>query len=173
MSNMLTNSVEFFRSHQYRLPKTVMPPIIIAWQLRTPENYGNLIRLADTIGALEVLFIGEENNLSDKKIRKTAGNSYQSMKFSFLKPDEIFGRIPEHYSLVALETESGSENIFKTELPKNMALIIGNEKRGVDAQFLEKCNKIVHIPLTGPCTSLNVTHAAAIAMFEWLRQIIK
>jgi tRNA G18 (ribose-2'-O)-methylase SpoU len=47
---------------------------------------------------------------------------------------------------------------------------VGNEKKGIDIDFVEECETIVHIPLTGNCTSLNVSHAAAVAAFEWLRQ---
>lgn len=167
---MLTNSVKYFNDNPYRLPDTVKPPVLIAWKLRTPENYGNLIRIADTIGAAMVLFVGDDFSLSNRKIRKTAGNSYQSIKFSFISEDELLDHIPEGYELVALETAIGSENIFNAKLPSNLALIVGNEKTGIDPQFLKTCNKIVHIPLTGRCTSLNVSHATAVAIFEWLRQ---
>ena len=51
---MITNSVEYFKNNSYSIPEGVDPPIIIAWKLRTPENYGNLIRLADTVGCLKV-----------------------------------------------------------------------------------------------------------------------
>lgn len=169
---MHTNSVEYFKTNKYSLPDNVSPPILVAWHLRTPENYGNLIRLADTIGASKVVFVGTEEGLSQRKIRKTAGNSYQSVQFCFVSSDDFLDHIPSDYELIALETATGSENIYKSKLPLNLALVVGNEKSGIDPVVLSKCTNIVHIPLTGQCTSLNVSHASAVAIFEWLRQIL-
>ena len=169
---MLTSSIEYFKDNQYKLPETVLAPIIIAWKLRTPENYGNLIRVADTIGAANIFFVGNEESVASRKIKRTAGKSYQSVSFCFVRPDELLEQIPSNYKVLALETATGSTNLFQTKLPKNMALVVGNEKAGIDKDFLSHCKKIVHIPLTGSCTSLNVSHAATITLFEWLRQVL-
>ena len=169
---MTTNSVEYFKAVQYRIPEQILSPIIIAWKLQTPENYGNLIRLADTVGAAKVLFVDSGIELSQRKIRKTAGNSYKTIEFCFIPSEELWGNLPGGYELVALETAAGSENIFKTKLPSNLALLVGSENAGIDQDFLRFCDKVVHIPLTGNCTSLNVSHATAIALFEWLRQVL-
>ncbi|HKK81282.1 MAG TPA: TrmH family RNA methyltransferase, partial [Prolixibacteraceae bacterium] len=143
---------------------------LIAWKLKNPENCGNLIRLADNIGFSKVIFINGDNNISIRKIKKTAGNSYQVMPSVFLSEKELTTMLPDHYSLVAVETESSSSNIFTSKLPDNIALVVGNEKKGIDIDFIKKCEMVVHIPLTGNCTSLNVSHAATVAAFEWQRQ---
>jgi len=167
---METNSVLLFNQLNYQLPKGVKAPIIIAWKLRTPGNFGYLLRIADTVGCLKVIFVTDSIQMAHRKIRKTAGDSYDRMEFEFTTEKELLNLIPQEYQLVALETSEGSENIYQTILPRNMALVVGNEKSGVDIEFIEQCNKIIHIPLTGKCTSLNVSHATAIALFEWLRQ---
>lgn len=166
-----TNSVQFFREQKYVLPQTAESPILVAWKLVTPENYGSLLRLADSIGCSKVVFVGSEDAVSSKKIEKVAGNSFKSMCFEFVDADHIMAAIPSTHSLVAIETAQRSTNIYKTSLPANIAFVVGSEKHGVDPLFLEECKQIVHVPLTGHCTSLNVSHAAAVAMFEWLRQV--
>lgn len=167
---MITSSVEYFKSHKYIIPGRFNSPIIIAWKLRTPENYGNLLRIADTVGCSKVIFVESGEELAHRKIRKTARDSYQSMPFEFVNEKDFIDCIPENYSLWALETAERSVNIYNTVLPDNMALVVGNEKTGIKPAVLELCEQIVHIPLTGNCTSLNVSHATAIAVFEWLRQ---
>lgn len=167
---MITNSVEYFRNNKYSIPSDLNPPIIVAWKLRTPENYGNLLRLADTVGCAKVIFIDSGEELSHRKIRKTARDSYQSITFEFVREENFKEHIPDNYCLCALETAEKSDNIYHISLPDSMALIVGNEKSGINSTILEECDQIVHIPLPGNCTSLNVSHAAAIAVFEWLRQ---
>ncbi|MDA3927625.1 MAG: TrmH family RNA methyltransferase [Prolixibacteraceae bacterium] len=169
---METNSVEFFKQNNYQLPKGIAAPILVAWKLRTPGNYGYLLRLADTVGCEKVLFVVDEIHLAHRNIRKTAGESYKRMPFEFISADDIKSKIPESFQFVALETATNSKNIFKTKLPSNIALVVGNEKSGIETNFLAKCDQIVHIPLTGKCTSLNVSHATAIALYEWVRQKI-
>lgn len=167
---METNSVKFFKSNSYKLPTTEDAPILIAWKLRTPENYGSLIRLADTVGCQKVLFVYYSDQLSQRKIRKTAGDSYDRVDFEIVKEEDLFNHIPKGTELVAIETAENSKNIYKNKFSCKIALVVGNEKSGIDSQFLEKCDNVVHIPLTGTCTSLNVSHATAVALFEWVRQ---
>lgn len=170
---METNSVEFFRKNSYKLNDGIVGPIIVAWKLRTPENYGNLLRLADTVGCSKVIFVTDGLQLSDRKIRKTAGDSYSRMKMEFIEEEQLTNSIPENYKWIALETAEPSQNIFEAALPQTMALFIGNEKKGIPSGILEQCLSVVHIPLTGNCTSLNVSHATAIALFEWVRRNLK
>lgn len=165
------NSVQFFKDNTYALPNGIKAPILIAWELVTPENYGSLLRLADTIGFEKVIFVCQELRVAEKKIEKVAGNSYKVMPFEFVKPADLDNALPEGYQLVAIETADRSTNIFQTQLPQQVALVVGSERHGVNLDFLATCSQIVHIPLTGKCSSLNVSHAAAVAMFEWLRQI--
>lgn len=171
--DMETNSVNFFRKNNYQLPVGLEAPILVGWKLRTPENYGNMLRLADTVGCSKVVFVIDTIELADRKIRKTAGDSYQRMAMKFVKEEELSEHLPGNFTWVALETAEISENIFTVSLPRAMALFVGNEKKGISPQVLKQCQQIIHIPLTGKCTSLNVSHATAIALFEWVRQYLR
>ncbi|MGF7140980.1 TrmH family RNA methyltransferase [Roseimarinus sediminis] len=167
---METSSVMHFKNRVYELPAQLEKPILLAWKLNSPGNYGNLIRLAASIGCRKLYFVKGETVPSERKIRKTAGDNYNKTDHELIDEESIFDMIPKDYTWVALETVSGSENIYESKLPANMVLVVGNEKHGIEASALARCEMLVHIPLTGSCTSLNVSHAAAIGLFEWLRQ---
>ncbi|OFX88261.1 MAG: hypothetical protein A2W99_09985 [Bacteroidetes bacterium GWF2_33_16] len=145
-------------------------PIIIAYQIKTPENIGNIIRLADNTGCKKVIIVTTEKDIRRSKVRKTAGLSFDSMNWEICEISEIFNKIPLDYKVVSLETSSDSENIFAVMLPEKMAIIVGNEIVGIDNQTLNKSDLIIHIPLHGHNTSMNVSHALAVALFEWYRQ---
>ncbi len=146
-------------------------PIIVGYHLRTPENLGNIIRLADNTGCKKVLFVTNNENLRTSKIKKTAASSFDKVHWRLCTDDELKKHIPADYSWVAVETASDSKSIFHTKLPEKAVFIVGNEIHGIDANMLELCNEIVHIPLIGNNTSMNVSHALAVALFEWQRQI--
>ena len=70
-------------------------------------------------------------------------------------------------SIVALEQSSKAIDYkkFKPRFP--LALILGNEVRGLSKRILEKCDAIIEIPMKGKKESLNVSVAAGIALFNF------
>jgi len=167
---METNSIVFFNDMQYQqLPAR---PIIAAWQIINPENIGNMIRLADNIGVTDVFVLGTSFQLRTASIKKTAGLSFANVKLTFLSPDDFFEQIPSDYVLAAIETCEDSTNIFQTQLPEKIIFMLGNERNGLPDEILQKCHAKVHIPMTGKCKSMNVSHALATALFEWQRQML-
>lgn len=167
---METNSVVFFNANTYsELPN---PPIVAAWQIINPENIGNLIRLADNIGANQVFILGDDFQYRMSSIKKTAGLSYNHVSLSFMTSDDFLALLSPDSQIVAIETSEDSSNIFEVKLPENIVFLLGNERNGLPDQILEKCNQKVHIPMTGKCKSMNVSHALAVALFEWQRQML-
>ena len=165
---MGTNSVEFFNNQEYQeLP---FSPVIAAWQIINPENIGNLIRLADNIGAKDVFILGEDFQIRMSSIKRTAVLSFANIRLKFIHPDDFFSQIDPEYRLVAIETSQESSNIFATKLPEKIVFMLGNERNGLPEEILSKCSFQVHIPMTGKCKSMNVSHALTVVMFEWQRQ---
>ena len=167
---MGTNSVEFFNMQKY--PELPFSPVIAAWQIMNPENIGNLIRLADNIGAKEVFILGSDFQIRMSSVKKTAGLSFANISLKFLHPDEFFTQLELGYQLVAIETSEYSTNIFKTQLPEKIVFMLGNERNGIPKDILALCHLQVHIPMTGKCKSMNVSHALTVALFEWQRQML-
>jgi tRNA G18 (ribose-2'-O)-methylase SpoU len=168
VNTMGTNSVEFFKNQKY--PEFSSMPVIAAWQIMNPENIGNLIRLADNIGAKELFILGEDFQIRISSVKKTAGLSFENISLKFIHPNDFFSQVGSEYKLVAIETSQKSTNIFTTKLPEKVVFILGNERNGLPEEILSKCIFQVHIPMTGKCKSMNVSHALAVALFEWQRQ---
>ncbi|MDP3441389.1 MAG: TrmH family RNA methyltransferase [Ignavibacteria bacterium] len=147
-------------------------PYIIADHFRNPENMGALIRLAANIGAQEVLFLDEERRVRTDKIRRAAASSFTNIPWLFANEADTFSRIPDDFSLVAIETAHSATNIYSTVLPDKAVFILGNENAGINESLLSKVHLCVYIPVPGITRSLNVTHAASVVLFEWLRQMM-
>ena len=155
-----------------KLPNNFVAPIIVGYAIKTPENLGSIIRLADNIVCKKVLFVDCPADLRLSKVKKTASSSYTKVNWDFCRFDELDQKIPSEYKWIAIETTSDSTNIYHQDLPDKVALIVGNEIDGISEELLERCDKIVHIPVYGKNTSLNVSHALAVALFEWQRKIL-
>ena len=150
----------------------VPQPLLIADHLLTPDNIGAMIRLADNIGASEVCFLGNENEHRLGKVRRAAASSRDNIRWYFSEETDLRKIVPKNKAIVAIETADNATCIYDTELPEDVAFIVGNERQGLSDALLAQCDKVVYIPVPGPTRSLNVSHAAAVALFEWQRQII-
>ena len=146
-------------------------PILIADHLLTPDNMGALIRLADNIGASEVCFLGREEEHRLGKVRRAAASSRDNIRWYFSEESDLHKIVPEGKTIVAIETANNATCIYDTQLPEDLAFIVGGESHGLSEDLLSQCDMVVYIPVPGPTRSLNVSHAAAVALFEWQRQM--
>ena len=160
----------FAESHPESLYESVTRPIVLADNLLTPDNMGAMIRLSDNIGASEMIFLGVEPTHSLGRVRKCAASSRDNIKWYFTEETDLRKLIPAGKKIVAIETATNATNIYETELPTDAAFIVGNESHGIREEILQQCDMVVYIPIPGPTRSLNVSHAASVALFEWYRQ---
>ena len=146
-------------------------PIVIADHLLTPDNMGAMIRLADNIGATEVCFLGNEDEHRLARVRRAAASSRDNIRWYFSEESDLHKIVPEGKQIVAIETADNATCIYDTQLPEDVAFIVGSESHGLSEELLVQCDMVVYIPVPGPTRSLNVSHAAAVALFEWQRQM--
>ena len=154
-----------------RLYQQVPHPLLIADHLMTPDNLGALIRLADNIGASEVCFLGKEEEHRLGKVRRAAASSRDNIHWYFSEENDLRKIVPAGKKIVAIETADNATCIYETQLPEDVAFIVGSESQGLSENLLAQCDMVVYIPVPGPTRSLNVSHAAAVALFEWQRQM--
>ena len=170
MTYLKSNNL-FERLTPERLYQQVPHPLLIADHLMTPDNLGALIRLADNIGASEVCFLGKEEEHRLGKVRRAAASSRDNIHWYFSEENDLRKIVPAGKRIVAIETADNATCIYETQLPEDVAFIVGSESQGLSENLLAQCDMVVYIPVPGPTRSLNVSHAAAVALFEWQRQM--
>ena len=171
MKNSIS-SVDLFRSLKTNeFYANQSRPVIIAENIRTPENIGSIMRLAGNIGAAQTFFVTEDPfAFKTWKIKRTASGAYDKTNWKTTDHASLKALIPLDYTLIALETAGQSKNIYDLPLPSKSAFIVGNEQYGISPQLMKMADHIAYIPLPGEIYSLNVTHALSLALFEWYRQ---
>ena len=73
------------------------------------------------------------------------------------------------YWVAGLDAE-GEKVIWDADFTGKTGLVIGNEGKGIRPLVKKKCDYMVHIPISGPISSLNASVSAAIALMECVRQ---
>lgn len=170
MSYLKSNDL-FDKIPTEKIYRHIPHPIVIADHLMTPDNMGAMIRIADNIGASEMCFLGDESRHSLGKVRRAAASSRGNIRWYFTEETDLRMIVPDSKTIVAIETADNATCIYDTPLPEDVAFIVGSESHGLSEDLLKQCDMVVYIPVPGPTRSLNVSHAAAVALFEWQRQM--
>ena len=144
--------------------------IVVADNVRTPENVGMLFRVAEGFGVSQVILIGESPNLSNKKVKRTARSTENNLNITTsLSPEETISTLrKENYHLIGLEITNTSTLLKEYDFSNHskIALFIGNERNGIDSEILNKLDNSVHFDLFGKNSSLNVINALTVGLYE-------
>ena len=153
-----------------RRPK--FPVVLVLDNLRSAFNVGALFRVADTARLAGLLTCGHTAHPPLPRLDKTALGSLDYVATRhYPTTEEAVGRLRESGVPVwALETTSRSRHYARVSYPRPVALVLGNEALGVQPPVLESCDELIEVPVFGFKNSLNVAAAAAVVVYEILRQ---
>ena len=168
----LNNSYELFGKKKAKNGQPAFArPLIVADRIQSPMNVGSILRLAANIHALKVWFVYDSNpGFRPYKIKSTSSGASEKVDWERITPAGLPGVLPADYETVAIETTEDAQNIFEVSLPEKAVFIVGNERYGISSDVLRLAHRKVFVPIPGIISSLNVSHALAIGLFEWLRQ---
>lgn len=170
-SDPVTKSAPLFSTLNYSIEED--GPIIVAYEFKSPENMGHIIRLASNFGASKVIFVRDEQGIRQTKLKKVAGAAAGQVEWFFCEEENWLNHIPENYMIAAIETTDHSKNIAQSKLPNKLVLVLGNEIHGLSEVMLSHCKLFYHIPMIGAIKSMNVSHACSVALYEWVKQYHK
>jgi TrmH family RNA methyltransferase len=145
--------------------------ILILDKLQDPGNLGTLIRTADAVGVQAVILLEPCVDLFDPKtVRGTMGSLF-TVPFSRVKVvDELWPWLEEmEFQPVGADAPRGKTVWESDSLRGNVALVLGNEARGLSPESHARLTNYVSLPLIGQAESLNVAVAGGVLMYEWLR----
>lgn len=171
----MTSVARQIKYDEYKPSPGKYPLSIVLDNLDSPQNVGMILRIADTLGAEEVIATGTTPVPPSKKINRPARgaekhvkNSYENDILSVLKDFQLRG-----YTTVALEIANKSVDLktVNFNVLNKIVVIAGGEDRGVSEAVLNMVDYIVHIPTHGFCLSMNVSTSLAIAIYEITRQL--
>lgn len=150
------------------------PCVAAFWQVRDPGNAGTVIRAADAAGCDAVVFVDDcVDSLNPKVIRSTAGSLFHVPVLT-MGTEEFFGWCGSRNMPVWAADVYGTGERAPESLPDvlsdgvavaaSKAILFGNEARGLENGLLERCDRIVSIPLYGKAESLNLGTSAAVML---------
>jgi RNA methyltransferase, TrmH family len=146
------------------------PLIVIAAGLQDPGNLGTLIRSAEAFGASGVITLpGTVSQWNAKAMRASSGSVFRLPVVAAGEEDVLSRLRSLGIRTFATVAERG---VFAAEaqLTGSVALLIGNEGRGLSSDLLERADARITIPCPGPVESLNAAIAGSVLLYEASRQ---
>lgn len=151
---------------------TKVPLYFVLENIRSAFNVGSIFRLADCLAANGIYLCGYTATPENEALEKTSLGTLQSTKWIHFDhlADALQTLKKEGVQIFALETAEKSKSIFEMRFEKPTALVVGNERFGLEPASLQICDGVISIPTFGTKNSLNVSNALSIAAYEWRRQ---
>ena len=147
------------------------PLVVVCDEISDPHNLGAIIRTAEAAGAHGVIIPKHRSAGITAIVEKTSAGAVEHL---------LVARVPNLVS--ALETlkrvglwvfgtaAEGDKNLWQAEFQDGTALVIGSEGNGMSRLTRETCDFLISIPMTGKVSSLNASAAAAVVLYEAVRQ---
>lgn len=147
---------------------------IILDRLRSAHNTGNIFRIADAVGASEIIACGYTPSPPHPKLAKTAmgADNLVSCRHAESSMDAVdMLREEGCKQILAVETAGNAIHAWDCDYQLPLALIFGNEALGIEEETLKRCDGIIDLPMVGFKESINVGNCAAAVLFAILAKI--
>ncbi|MDB5036553.1 MAG: putative tRNA/rRNA methyltransferase Mvan [Bacteriovoracaceae bacterium] len=142
------------------------PFVILCNHIEDIHNFGSIARCAAGFGA--GLIIHEEKNSAELTAAAMKSSAGLAFRISFMKVSNLNIPLKElkaaGFNIVGLDVDKSSVNLFEWVPTFPLALVLGSEGSGMEPAVKKECDTLVRIAMEAKAESLNVSHAAAIAM---------
>ncbi|HOX24838.1 MAG TPA: TrmH family RNA methyltransferase [Candidatus Krumholzibacteria bacterium] len=147
------------------------PLLIVLENVEKPGNLGAALRIADGVGADAVLVTGEGTDLFNPNVLRASRGAFFTVPAVHCHIGEARDFLHERGLKVLATTPTATDTYLKADLTGPLAVVLGCEHDGLSEAWLkdEGCQP-VRIPMRGHSDSLNVSTAAAVILYEALRQ---
>ncbi len=144
---------------------------IITEELNDPGNLGTIIRTADACGADGVfLSKGSVDLYNSKVLRSTMGSVFHVPIITDIDIKQCVEMFKQNRITLYAAHLKGVKTPYECDLKQTAAFVIGNEARGLSEETAKMCDTLIKIPMPGKAESLNASVAAAVLMYEAVRQ---
>jgi 23S rRNA (guanosine2251-2'-O)-methyltransferase len=156
-----------------RVPEDETPLIVIFDGVTDVRNFGAIARSAECAGAHGLIIpLKNAAPVNAEAIRSSAGALY---KIPVCRAGSIRNAI-KSLQVAGLQivaaTEKSNTVLYDADFREPTAIVLGSEDTGIGKEVLKLCDKQLAIPIVGNIESLNVSAAAAVMLFEVVRQRI-
>ena len=147
------------------------PFLLIVDRVTDVRNFGAIARTAECAG-LDAIILGDSGNAPiTGDAMKTSAGALSHLPVCRVKDmKKTIQFLKENGVQIIACTEKGNSMLYEINLNTPLALVMGSEEDGISPQLLKEADYLAKIPMKGKISSLNVSVAAGISIYEAIRQ---
>lgn len=146
---------------------------VVVEDIHDPHNVSAILRSADAVGVLRVqlVYVNEKFPPVNRGKKSSASATKWVQRRAFTSIQECYDQLHrEGFTIYATHLGKKSKSLYELDLTGKIALVFGNEHRGVSTEAAQLADENFQIPMLGMIQSLNVSVACAVSLYEAFRQ---
>ena len=148
------------------------PLLLVLDGITDPHNLGACLRTADAAGVCAVIMPRDKSAQLTSIARKVACGAAENVPLiRVTNLARTLRLLQQEYNVWVVGTAGEvTESLYQTKLSGTLALVMGAEGEGMRRLTREHCDQLISIPMAGSVSSLNVSVATGVCLFEIVRQ---
>ena len=143
--------------------------VLVVEAIEKPGNLGAILRSADGAGASMIVANPVTDMVNPNVVRASVGALF-TVPLAVATTEETIGYLQKRSIAILAATVGSGQTPWELDLTGSLAIVIGSEHSGLSHSWIEAANQEVTLPLSGSADSLNASVAAAVILFEAIRQ---
>lgn len=147
--------------------------LLLVDEVSDPHNLGAIIRTAECAGVHGIVLPKNRScQVNDTVIKVSTGACFNVKIAQVVNLNDCIRKLKKQ-NVFVYAMEAGGNNIYKTNLTGDIAMVVGSEGFGVSRLTKDLADEIISLPMFGQINSLNASNACAICLYEAVRQRTK
>lgn len=148
------------------------PPLILVLdEVTDPHNLGACLRTADAAGVDAVIVPKDNSATMNMTVRKVASGAAEKVNLvAVTNLSRTLAALQERGIWISGTAGEADHSVYKADFTGPVAIVMGSEGKGLRRLTREHCDYLISIPMAGAVSSLNVSVAAGVCLFEAVRQ---
>ncbi len=144
---------------------------VVLENIHDPHNVSAIFRTCDSVGVkkINLLYHIEKFPRLSNKVSGSGSKWVEFERHNIVQ--RCFMQLKkEGYYILGSKVSENATSIYNIDFTKKVAVLFGNEHRGISEETENLCDELIYIPMFGMAQSLNVSVAVSVTMYEVLRQ---
>ncbi len=154
---------------------TKIPLVVVLDDIRSLNNIGSVFRTSDAFLVQKIHLCGISAVPPHREIQKTALGATESVDWEYYQTiqDSIADLKDQNFKIFAIEQADESISLEDLKIAKNdkIAIILGNEIKGVNESIINNINGCIELPQFGTKHSLNISVCAGIVIYQLFQKL--
>lgn len=145
---------------------------VVLEEVHDPHNIYAVMRSADAVGLKDVYVIHQGPSLRWPQGRRSSASAFKWLELHhFNNLDACMETVAAKYDhILGTHAVEGATDLYELDLTRSVALVFGNEHKGLSEQMRTHVETHFRVPMVGMIPSLNISVACAVTLYEAFRQ---